>query len=762
MAIKTGDVFKKGDLEIKLGEQVGDTFKTDFGTFSQADLANQGFSAVAPVTDIKPPSNVVSSATLAKTDTTAPTTADFNRQELGGKINQSIQQATPQGIANEAFVQGIAKYKLGRPATADELKQIGQGGAVGGSIRDVLRRFGALEDFNVLTDAPTPQITAQNDQNLPSNASNTQTGDNTAGGQTQTTQGLSASQKISNLLSGLGQGITDVKEGAREAVDLTGKSQAIANASTVINDLRTALQNQQIIDIKEQDVVLGKPILTSQIQGQLDNLSREQKLDLMITQNNYNNALVDLQIAQGNFDRAESIVKDTADDYYRNAQLQLDALEVQGAIEKEERTSLNNQLNFERELALGGYTPISIDQANAQGLLKADLFTDPVTGKTYKKPTQPTTGDFEIKDVDGVSGVFNKDTGAFMPFGQSTIDTTKKISELNDDELTTLVLTMAQIEGYGADPANRPTRNNNPLNIKVPSGGIEEARRRYNDVNATIDQSPATDGGQFIVFSSADKGIEAAKTLLTGNFGYGNLGIDNALKRWSNNGYGAEILDKAFAVSDDVKNWASSVADGTRKFSDVPEDLKGDVNNYMVKNNLASKTDIAITEDMNQKVAKIDDLISKIGTDGKNVVGPTALFGRFRFLINPPKLSGREQEFVGGVKQLVSQETLDTLINLKREGGTLGALSDQERIMLQNAATTLGAWEKKNDQGVGLGVWNISEKAFARELNNIKILAQKAIERAGGDNGIITVDPLGLGIDTSNTNIANSTNPLGI
>ena len=42
--------------------------------------------------------------------------------------------------------------------------------------------------------------------------------------------------------------------------------------------------------------------------------------------------------------------------------------------------------------------------------------------------------------------------------------------------------------------------------------------------------------------------------------------------------------------------------------------------------------------------------------------------------------SGKVQQFVGGVKQLISKETIDTLVNLKERGGTLGALSDQERI----------------------------------------------------------------------------------
>lgn len=93
--------------------------------------------------------------------------------------------------------------------------------------------------------------------------------------------------------------------------------------------------------------------------------------------------------------------------------------------------------------------------------------------------------------------------------------------------------------GIPSGQGNRPQRNNNPANIKVPQAGIEEAKKRYNDPGATIDPVPATDGGYFIKFSSPDKGMGAISTLLQG--GYSGLSLDAAMKRWSNSGYGKEI-----------------------------------------------------------------------------------------------------------------------------------------------------------------------------------------------------------------------------
>lgn len=87
---------------------------------------------------------------------------------------------------------------------------------------------------------------------------------------------------------------------------------------------------------------------------------------------------------------------------------------------------------------------------------------------------------------------------------------------------------------------NRPDRNNNPLNIKVPAAGLEEAVRRYGDSGVSIDPVPATDGGYFLKFSSPESGMRAAETLLSSSV-YSGLSVDVAMRKWSGGGYGAEV-----------------------------------------------------------------------------------------------------------------------------------------------------------------------------------------------------------------------------
>lgn len=95
-------------------------------------------------------------------------------------------------------------------------------------------------------------------------------------------------------------------------------------------------------------------------------------------------------------------------------------------------------------------------------------------------------------------------------------------------------------------------------------------------------------------------------------------------------------------------------------------------------------------------------------------------------------ITGSGQDFAGSVSQLASAETLDQVLNLKAQGGTLGALNETEGGWLRDAATKINNWEVKDDNGKGTGVWNIDEASFKSEVERLKELTSKAIERAGG------------------------------
>lgn len=240
--------------------------------------------------------------------------------------------------------------------------------------------------------------------------------------------------------------------------------------------------------------------------------------------------------------------------------------------------------------------------------------------------------------------------------------------------------------------------------------------------------------------SSLGTAGKGARTFNPGNVGnddsgnirnYGNWqsGVD-AVAQWLSNHKTTASATSA-PISESAKNWSNLINTGKAKLSDVPQDERGGVVTALAQTGAISKVDAEANAKLQDKITQLDDLIK--GTSNSGAVGPN-------FLARTSLTSwvtGTRQAFVGSVKQLLSKETLDTLLNLKKGGGTLGALSDQERIMLQNAATKIGGWEMKDKQGNGTGFYNVREKDFIKELENIKTLAKRAIDNAGGETGVI-------------------------
>lgn len=130
---------------------------------------------------------------------------------------------------------------------------------------------------------------------------------------------------------------------------------------------------------------------------------------------------------------------------------------------------------------------------------------------------------------------------------------------------------------------------------------------------------------------------------------------------------------------------------------------------------------------LQDKISAIDALVKSRGLRG--VVGPNqaARIGLGDFNI----LTGVEGDFIAGINQLTNRETLDSLLALKKAGGTLGALSEGEGKLLANAATKINSWAIKDENGNVTG-YKTSESSFKKELDTIKTLTQRALTEAGG------------------------------
>lgn len=97
---------------------------------------------------------------------------------------------------------------------------------------------------------------------------------------------------------------------------------------------------------------------------------------------------------------------------------------------------------------------------------------------------------------------------------------------------------------------NRPTRNNNPGNIKASSWSTNLPGV------IGVEASAAADGGNFLIFDSPQSGLNAIRALLQQGSSYQNVTAEQAMRKYSGGGYGAEAVGLASAT-----NFQSQIAD---------------------------------------------------------------------------------------------------------------------------------------------------------------------------------------------------------
>ena len=101
--------------------------------------------------------------------------------------------------------------------------------------------------------------------------------------------------------------------------------------------------------------------------------------------------------------------------------------------------------------------------------------------------------------------------------------------------------------------------------------------------------------------------------------------------------------------------------------------------------------------------------------------------------------SAKRTNFVAGVEQLISKESLESLIAAKAKGATFGALSDTEMAILRSAATKIAGWRVDKDGNPVsdpslVAGYKITEKKFLEELNLLKEKTNEIIKLAELEN----------------------------
>lgn len=254
-----------------------------------------------------------------------------------------------------------------------------------------------------------------------------------------------------------------------------------------------------------------------------------------------------------------------------------------------------------------------------------------------------------------------------------------------------MVAIMAQDSGMGTKGLG--SRNNNPGNI-----------------------------GQFD--SLGKQGVKGYETL--------QEGVDAVAKNLAGRKTTSVATTPITPVNSIAVNWAENIRDGKAKLSDITSEveksnpgLKSEVNSIL-KSLPPSERQINEAKDFVKKLKELKD-----SSGLKYAVGPNWVT---RGMVGIGGAFGAKDDFLGKAQTLISKKALGALIEAKSQGATFGALSDAELALLKSSGTTLGAWaNEKNEKITG---FDISEKKFKEELDNMITEYEKIITQANGGQSI--------------------------
>jgi len=574
---------------------------------------------------------------------------------------------------------------------------------------------------------------------------------------------LTTGQNTANdLLAQIGQKGTEYQS-ELEKYNYTANVSQLQDVNKQIASL-TAAYNQRITDNQ------GRPILNAIIGGQESLLRRQQAAEV-------GGLSAIAQALQGNITLAQNTAKDAINVKYEPMENQLqqqlqqinfiyndlsradqqraDAqkllLEERARQLEEAKTTENNISNIaltaaqngadintlnairtaktldDAILVASGATPI-LTPAGLAGLTENDIIR--VGSKIYKKGKNWLTD-----AVDNTPVKIGSDANGDLFYDPAT-NSVKTANQLSGSaNLGNQVGTIMGLPAYDTRAANpgvsRSDRNNNPGNIKA-----SDFTKNWEGVIG-VESTPAEDGGHFLIFDSAQSGINAIGKLLLSS-GYSGMTAEKAIKRYNGNGaYGAasvgldpnkdfqsqiqdpvklQLVASAIARAEGftgsgqsynissaktvdeldplVKNYAQQIVEGTQKFSDI----KGDTTQETAR--LKQEVTNAIPLIKAQKAESANDIKTMVITLANELKNSKSLKVATGLSYWTTKIPGTGAYSFGQTfNQLRDLLAMGNIDKLK------GAMSDKDIEFLRNSATKLSL--------------KLSTNEFVRELNNI-------------------------------------------
>lgn len=350
-------------------------------------------------------------------------------------------------------------------------------------------------------------------------------------------QGVSQSQSAFSQASANAPTASSILNSAYGQFNVGGNLDALnkANLDLASTKAKYDIASQQA---ETQGITSGTP--TVYYQGQQAAIQRQAAVDV--------GAKAAVQAAaQGNYDRSYDLATKTAEFKYKDVQEKINRLKdfvsmnqdnlnaaEKKAISKVDASQKLQQIKLDQQKQVFTWS-LTYPQAGigendtlVQAAKKASAWVaqNPYAGQ---KPVQIGTHIDEMGNNVPTYGLVGAN-GQIKPLDYS--------SSQGNMNLGMSVGTIQGLPTYNTQDnnpgVNRPTRNNNPGNIKVSANSAS-----YAGVIG-VESTPAADGGNFLIFDSPQSGLKAIGQLISTSPGYSKMTAEQAIKRYNGNGgYGA-------------------------------------------------------------------------------------------------------------------------------------------------------------------------------------------------------------------------------
>lgn len=346
----------------------------------------KGWSLVTDTASPAPPINnkinePVSSNVLLPENQATIDNANQNTATMDSYMNRIVESYNADSanfynkLANTAIIQAAAQAKYGRAANAQELALDQKA-----TVKQLLDKMGLSER---MPDLGTGGVIEEENKGPEAGMNN-------------------VLAEMDKLVSDYKNTYKTEKAEANQEAGVAEANVALTEAQTKLNDARIKLKDMQVLQTKEylslKEGIEGQIIPMSDIRRQLssegEKLTQEQKLDLMLTQNDYNHALVSVQIAQGNYERVMEMVKESMEVWESAQQMKMNYLSTVLGVEEKKMERYQTEIDFQRNLRLEGYallTPAEYDSTVKNLGVTADTFSNffykDTNGDIYLKPS---------------------------------------------------------------------------------------------------------------------------------------------------------------------------------------------------------------------------------------------------------------------------------------------------------------------------------------------------------------------------------------